>query len=107
MSRLFVSILLATISLLLSLPVTAQTQQRAGAEEVIMLEEITIKVEPELPTVTVTISRQNPAIQTGELKRPADRLLLDEIGVIKPRQAEATVSRIEDPRKLLAKPRSQ
>jgi len=107
MSRLFVSILLATVSLLLSLPVTAQTQQRGGAEEVIMLEEITIKVEPELPTVTVTISRQSPAIQTGELKRPTDRLLLDEVGAIKPRQTETTVSRIEDPRKLLAKPRSQ
>jgi len=91
--------------LFFNLPVMAQ-QQPARGEEVIMLEEITIKVEPELPTVMVTISRQDPVIQTGELKRPGGKVLLDDMGALKPLQKEATVQRIEDPNKLLAKPRN-
>jgi hypothetical protein len=98
---------LSTIGLLaaMTLPVWAQGTASKGGSEVVMLDEIVIRVEAELPTVMVTISRQSPEMQSGELMRPADAVLLDYNSTAKPLPATFKVSRIEDPQKLLAKPR--
>ncbi|NQU04998.1 MAG: hypothetical protein HQ568_02815 [Calditrichaeota bacterium] len=74
---------------------------------VVMLDEIRITVEPEMPNVFVTIPRQNPVIEVGELKRPEDSKLFSEAIVVKPKLTDLEVSKLEKVRKILAKDRKQ
>ena len=74
---------------------------------VVMLEEIRITVEPEMPNVFITIPRQNPVIEVGELKRPDDSKLFGEALVVKPKLTDIEVSKVEKARKILAKDRKQ
>jgi hypothetical protein len=77
----------------------------AQDEEVIQLEEITIKLEAELPTVMVTIGRQAPEIRTSELTRPIENMLVEGASIAKPRPGEFEINKIENPKKILAKVR--
>lgn len=70
-----------------------------------MLEEITIKVEPELPTVTMTIPRQEPEVRMDGLSRPLENFLTEGTQQAKPRRDEFNLMKIDDPKKLLAKVR--
>ncbi len=74
---------------------------------IVMLEEIRITVEPEMPNVFVTIPRQNPVIEVGELKRPDDSKLFGEDLAVKPKLTDIEVSKVEKAKKILAKDRKQ
>ncbi|MFC2150295.1 hypothetical protein ACFLQV_02205 [Calditrichota bacterium] len=77
----------------------------AQDDDFIMLEEITIKVEPERPTVVVTIPREAPDIQVGELARPEESRYIDKPSSVRPRLADLEITEIEKPKKILAKDR--
>src|SRR3989304_4140310 len=77
----------------------------APGGEVVMLEEITIKLEAELPTVMVTIGRQEPEVRSSELERPLENLLVEGATVVRPKAAEFEINKIENPKKMIAKVR--
>lgn len=79
-----------------------------GGEDVIMLEqEIRIEVQPELPTLLVTIPRQNPILHPEKIQPPIENLIKRNTDLIKPELTGITVSQIEHPQKMLAKKRSR
>lgn len=77
----------------------------AQDEGVVMLEEITITVDPEMPNVLVTIPRENPIIEVGELKRPRESQFFDEPVDVKPKLVDIEINEVEKPQKMLAKDR--
>ncbi|MCF7810178.1 hypothetical protein K9N50_04225 [bacterium] len=95
-------IILAAIALSF-LSTTAFSQD----DDLVMLEEIRITVEPEMPNVFVTIPRQNPTINVGELKRPEESKLFGEPLAVKPKLSDIEVSKVEKAKKMLAKDRNQ
>lgn len=64
-----------------------------------------IVLEPEKPTVVVTITRQDPDITIGELKRPKASSLFSKHSSVKPRLADIEIDKIKKPKKMLAKVR--
>jgi hypothetical protein len=76
-------------------------------DDLVMLQEIRITVEPEMPNVFVTIPRQNPTINVGELKRPEDSKIFSEPLAVKPKLTDIEVSKVEKAQKILAKDRIQ
>jgi len=107
-------ILAAAVSVALSLPAFAQrsgSRQTAAADadagQVLMLEEIRIQVGPELPTVVISIPRQQPDLKSVSLAKDARDMITAGAAQVKPRIADLQVSRIEEPQKMLAKERSQ
>ena len=64
-----------------------------------------IVLEPEKPTVVVTITRQDPDITIGELKRPKASSLFSKPSSVKPRLADIEIDKIKKPKKMLAKVR--
>lgn len=74
-------------------------------EGIIMLEEITITVEAEMPNVLVTIPRKDPVIKVGELRRPEDSSLFNQPIEIKPKLVDIEINKMEKPEKILAKDR--
>ena len=71
-----------------------------------MLEDITIEVTPELPTVVVTIPRQKPRIEPVTLQSPVERMLKEAPEDVKPKLSDMKISKVEKPEKMLAKERS-
>jgi len=89
------------LSFLAVAPAFAQEDQG-----VIMVEEaIRIKLEAELPNVIITINRQQPEIDIGELQRPDEGKIFNASTSIKPRLADIEVSKVKKPKKILAKTR--
>ncbi len=72
---------------------------------VLMLEAIRIEVAPELPTVVVTIPRQEPHIEPVTLQSPIDRMLEEAPEDVKPNLSDLKISKVEKPEKMLAKER--
>jgi len=96
--------ILMLISLLPFSVLFAQDEGDDG-DEVIMLEEIIIQVAPELPTLVVTIPRQTPEVNSVTIQSPIGRMSIVDVESIKPNLEEMNVSKIEQPSKMLAKPR--
>lgn len=67
-------------SLLILVGISEVKAQAQPKEEVIMIEEIRIRVEPELPTVVISIPRQKPTLQPLQLKRDPISLVLEKGG---------------------------
>jgi len=101
MKNLFILFILGLISLS---PLFAQDEGDDGGE-VIMLEEIIIQVAPELPTLVVSIPRQVPEVKPLTIQSPTDRMSKSNKEAIKPNLGEMNVSKIEQPKKMLAKSR--
>jgi len=101
MKHLFIIIVIALLPLS---PIFAQDEDDDGGE-VIMLEEIIIQVAPELPTLVVSIPRQVPEVKPITIQSPTDRMAKSNIESIKPKLGEMNVSKIEQPKKMLAKSR--
>ena len=95
---LIVSGLMIFLALFQSPPAEAQE----GVDLGVTLE---IILEPEKPTVVVTITRQDPDITIGELKRPKDSSLFSKSSSVKPRLADIEIDKIKKPQKMLAKVR--
>jgi len=111
-NTLYVLLLLAATPLTLhAQAANPQTRQSARDEassgQVLMLEEIRIQVAPELPTVVVSIPRQKPVIRSVSLSKDANDLITAGNVQVKPRLADLQVNRIDEPEKILAKPRAQ
>jgi len=70
--------------------------------EVLMLEEIIIQVAPELPTVVVTIPRQQPALKKITIQSPLSRMIESKTKSIKPDLSKTKVSKVKDSEKMLA-----
>ena len=75
--------------------------------EVMTLEEIVIEVAPELPTVVVTIKRQEPEFKRFGLNDPLKRLIEVERELVKPDLTKMKASKIKDHEKLLATARNR
>ena len=101
MKQLFILIILGLLPLS---PLFGQDEGDDGGE-VIMLEEIIIQVAPELPTLVVSIPRQVPEVKQITIQSPINRMSKSNIESIKPNLGEMNVSKIEQSKKMLAKPR--
>jgi hypothetical protein len=101
MKQLFILIIIGLLPLV---PLLAQDEGDDGGE-VIMLEEIIIQVAPELPTLVVSIPRQVPDVKPITIQSPIERMSASNIESIKPNLGEMNVSKIEQSKKMLAKPR--
>ena len=99
-NRLIILLVLIAFSFLSS---TAFSQD----DDFVSIGEIRITVEPEMPNVFVTIPRQNPTINVGELKRPEESKLFGEALAVKPKLSDIEVSKVEKAKKMLAKDRNQ
>lgn len=99
--------LMAITIFILGSPSLAQQPQRPaptdGRGDIIMLKEIKIEVAPELPTVVVTIPRQDPTLKPLTLTSPSERLIKPASSLVRPRLSDVKISRIEEPEKILAK----
>jgi len=71
-----------------------------------MLEEIRIEVQPERPTVVITIPRQRPSIKPVALSKDIETLAQGEAHRVKPRLSDLTPAQVEDEQKMLAKERT-
>ncbi|MFN3821064.1 MAG: hypothetical protein ACK4OO_01920 [bacterium] len=80
-------------------------QPPSRPEEVIMLEEIRIRVEPERPTVVTSIPRQAPRIEPIQLKREPLSLILSVWRRESPHLESISVRPIEGEREILARER--
>ncbi len=93
--------------LLTALLITAPTLAQDEGEVIMLEKEFKIRVEPEVPTVVVSIDRQKPDIDIGELKRPERGKIFNISSSIKPRLANIEVSKVKKPKKILAKTRKR
>ncbi|NQT35065.1 hypothetical protein HQ587_07740 [bacterium] len=78
------------------------TEAQEGVDLGVTLE---IVLEPEKPTVVVTITRQDPDITIGELRRPKGSSLFSKPSSVKPHLADIEIDKIKKPKKMLAKVR--
>ncbi|MFH0765447.1 MAG: hypothetical protein V2A61_03400 [Calditrichota bacterium] len=78
-----------------------------GNDDLIMLQEITIQVQPEQPTVIVTIPRQNPDIKPVGIQSPLTRMVAPPDQRIKPDLNNLKVKPIEESQNILAKDAGQ
>ena len=93
---------------ILALPVAwaqAPADKPVDRGEIIVLEEVKIEVEPETPTVIVTIPRQKPNIQSVKLQSPIKQMIYTSTSKVKPRLADMKISKVDKPEKMLAKDR--
>ena len=93
---------------IISLPVAwaqAPADQPVDRGKVIVLEEVKIEVEPETPTVIVTIPRQKPNIQSVKLQSPIKQMIYTSTLKVKPRLADMKISKVDKHEKMLAKER--
>jgi len=104
-----------TIGLVLLMAVSVFAQEESQKEEdtdfdegeVQELIEIEIIVEPELPTVISTISRQNPDIKETVIQSPLERMVKVDIDQVKPDLTKMKVSDVKDWKKMLATKRKR
>ncbi len=84
---------------------TDSIAQEGSEGEVLMLEEIIIQVAPELPTVVVTIERQEPEIAPATIQSPLERMIGIDKELVKPDLTELKPALISDSEQMLAMPR--
>ncbi len=104
--------LLAVTTLLMLTPGEALPQAEEATAEfptggIVDIGEIEIRVEPELPTVLVTIPREAPDVKVGLLERPVESMIYGATAAVKPRLGEIAVKKVEKPQKMLAKNREK
>lgn len=90
--------LLLSVGLLGSLSVV-KAQQNDG---MIVIEEILIKVEPELPTVIVTIPRQDPNVKPIALSGPYSRMVNQSTSTSPVELKSTDVAKVVEPSKIVA-----
>lgn len=98
---------LLIVLLLLAAPVMAQdpAEDDLFGDGVIELEEIRIEVEAELPTVVITLVRQEPTIPEEKLQPPLKKMVQGVVSPVKPKISDVEITPIEKPGKILAKDR--
>lgn len=100
-----INLILPLCIFILVIFVPTVSAQSSSGDDFIMLEEITIKVEAERPTVVVTIPRKDPQIQIGELKRPEEAKILDKPSSVRPRLSDLEIVDTKKHKIILAKER--
>ena len=75
--------------------------------EVVEAQEITIQVDPELPTVVVTPNRQPPEMNMSTLKVPVKDFIYDTAKPVKPSLVKMSLKEIDKPRTIYNRPRPQ
>ncbi|MDP8240326.1 MAG: hypothetical protein P9X24_14650 [Candidatus Hatepunaea meridiana] len=105
----FLLTIIALLVILLTVLLTdrAFAQDDGGGDYIEIEEVIRIQVDPEMPNVLTTIPRQEPKITVGQLKRPENSKIVNSPISIKPRLTDIKISKIEKPKKMLAKVREQ
>ncbi len=96
------------VLLLLTVPIMAQdpaSEDDLFDDGVIELEEIRIEVEAELPTVVITLVRQEPTIPEEKLQPPVKSMINGVVTPVKPKISDVEITPIEKPGKILAKDR--
>lgn len=93
---------LITLVVLL-VPMASEAQD----DEILMLEEIVIQVAPELPTVIVTIERQEPEFDQATLRSPLERMVSLDEQSIKPDLGDMIAFTVKDSDLMLARERNR
>ncbi len=105
-----ITIILITFCWLIPLSAFSQDENISddgyGSDGVLMLKEIEIKVDPELPTLVITIPRQSPVMANVEIKSPLGRLIEPDNSRIKPNLSEMLATPVKDSEKMLARERN-